>query len=288
LHGRASVYESPSAYGFVRRVENTLLSADNSWWTGCRPLHARMVAEVPRALYLNYLARKSYVAALAPSLFRPLDLPGDKETTLFTILLFSLERSRPLRAPQMLGAFFPRIMQSNWRFYGHLTEPNAESRPSVLFLRTVTNSLALSIFGRRLARCFPLRRARRMALSWEAPRLSAMIEPGAGSAPELIFQAEQIESSPISEGFRQQFSSYEDYAHWIIDQHLSLVIWPREYVVQDMHLDFAKAKITPLHCLKCRVAGLEDFVVQPSDCFLVEGLQVFLDHIFSRTNRTGF
>ena len=127
-----------------------------------------------------------------------------------------------------------------------------------------------------------------MALSWEAPRLSAMIEPGAGSAPELIFQGEQIESSPIGEGFRQQFSSYEDYAHWIIDQHLSLVIWPREYVVQDMHLDFTKAKITPLHCLKCRVAGLEDFVVQPSDCFLVEGLQVFLDHIFSRTNRTGF
>jgi hypothetical protein len=73
----------------------------------------RVVAEVPRALYLNYLARKSDVASLSPRLFRPLDLPGDDSVTLFTILLFTLERTRPLWAPRTFGALAPRILQSN-------------------------------------------------------------------------------------------------------------------------------------------------------------------------------
>jgi hypothetical protein len=67
-------------------------------------------------------------------------------------------------------------------------------------------------------------------------------------------------------------------------QHLSLVIWPHEYVVQDMHLDFQGAKITPLRCLSCRISELQDFIpdgTKPIDCFLVEGLKVFLDRIYA-------
>src|SRR5262249_7340840 len=158
-----------------------MLSADDSWWTGRDPLHTRVVAEVPRAVYLNFLAPKSYVAALAPHLFRPLDLPGDNTRTLFTILLFTMERARPLCAPPVVGALAPRIMQSNWRFYGHISEPEIESRPGVLFVRTVTSSLLLSVFGRRLARCFPLRRAERMELELQPQGVYAKIYPGHGS-----------------------------------------------------------------------------------------------------------
>jgi hypothetical protein len=168
---------------------------DDSWWTGRDPFHTRVVAEVPQALYLNYLAEKSYVAALAHGLFRPLDLPCDKDKTLFTILLFTLERARMLSAPRVFGALAPRIMQSNWRFYGHITEHGSESRQSVLFIRTITTSLVLSAFGRRLARCF-----------------YGCDRSGGGSSPELIFAVEQAESSQISAAFRQQFPSYEAYA----------------------------------------------------------------------------
>jgi hypothetical protein len=180
-------------------------------------LRTRVVAEVPRALYLNYLAKKSYVASLAPRLFRPLDLTGDNTSTLFTILLFTLERARPLWAPRTFGALAPRIMQSNWRFYGHITESGSDSRGGVFFVRTVTTSLILSAFGRRLARCFPLRRAHRMTLEWESGRLAAVIDPGRGSAPELVFDGEQTEVPRVSDIFCQQFPSYEDYVRWIID-----------------------------------------------------------------------
>jgi hypothetical protein len=276
-------YQSPSRSRVVKRLENKLLAADDSWWTRRHPLYTRVVAKVPLALYLNFLANKSYVASLSPCLFRPLDLPGNPNATLFTLLLFSLERARPLWAPRALGALAPRFMQSNWRFYGHITGPGRDSRQGVLFVRTVTTSLILSVFGRRLARCFPLLRAYRMRLECASRRLTGRIDPSGGCGPELVFEGEQTEWPPISIAFSPQFSAYADYARWIIDQHLSLVIWPREYVVQDMHLDFQEAKIIPLRCLNCRIAGLEDFIPHdrtfPMDCFAVEGLKVFLDKI---------
>jgi len=280
----SETYKSPSRCGLIRCLEDTLIAADESWWTGRQPLHCRLVAEVPCALYLNFLVQKSYVARLAPPVFRPLDLPGNKDMTLFTILLFTLERARPLWAPRIFDTLAKRFMQSNWRFYGHIGELGSESREGVLFIRTVTTSLLLSAFGRRLARCFPLHRAQRMTLQWRARQSTATIEPGVGSAPGLMFEGEQAGSEQVRDVFCDQFASYQGYAHWIIDQHLSLVTWPREYVVQDMHLDFQAARISPLRCLRCCVSGLEDLVPdqgKPFDCFLVEGLTVFLDNIYA-------
>ncbi len=82
-------YQSPSESRILIRLENALLAADDSWWTGRHPLYTHITAEVPCALYLNYLANRSYAASLSPSRFRPLDLPGDHNTTLFTVLLFT-------------------------------------------------------------------------------------------------------------------------------------------------------------------------------------------------------
>jgi hypothetical protein len=52
-----------------------------------------------------------------------------------------------------------------------------------------------------------------------------------------------------------------------------------------MHLDFQEAKIIPLRCLRCRLAGLKDYIPDgttlPMDCFAVEGLKVFLDKIWA-------
>jgi hypothetical protein len=278
-----NIYTSPSRYCLVTHLENKLLGADDSWWAGRYPLHSRVCAAVPRALYLNYLVNKTAASSFTCDLFRPLDLPGDNSATLFTILLFILERARPVWAPQMFGALAPRIMQSNWRLYGDITEPGSDSRRGVLFVRTVTTSLMLSVFGRRLARCLPLRRARLMTLDWTAGHLTGVIDPGHGTAPELTFVGDKTDSPQVDDVFSQQFCSYNDYARWIIDQHLSLTIWPREHVVHDMHLDFQEAKITSLRCLRCRIPELEGFVqdhTMPIDCFVVEGLTVFLDKIY--------
>ncbi|MBV9610585.1 MAG: DUF2071 domain-containing protein [Acidobacteria bacterium] len=250
-------------------------------------MFARIAADVPKALYLNYLAPKSYAAALAPGLFEPLALTGNNDATLFTVLLFRLEGARPLWAPRSLS-LAPQIMQSNWRFYGHISEPAAEPKPCVYFVRTVTTSLALALFGRRLARCFPLRRAQRMRLEWSGNEVVGSIDPGRGSAPALYYAGQRAEAPQPPSIFTRQFSSYEEYAHWIVDQHLSVVLWPREYVVQDMHLDFRAARIIPLTCRKNSVTGV-DFIIKSEliDSFAVEGLKVFLDNLYRAYSSTA-
>jgi hypothetical protein len=275
-------YKSPSRSRLVAGVENGLLAPDDSWWTGRNPLRTRVVADVPLALYLNYIVRKSWVAEFSP-LFLPLEIPGDENATLFTILIFALEHARPVWAPRISGALAPHIMQSNWRFYGEIRDSVSRSRRGVLFVRTVTTSLLLSIFGRRLARCFPLRRARSMSLECTTKGATAAVEPGAGSTPQLFFDGERIESADVPHDVRHRFATYDEYARWIVDQHLSIVIWPREHVVQDMHLDFQDSKITPVRCSGCRVSD-QQFVQEggkPLDRFTVENLKVFLDNVYA-------
>jgi Uncharacterized conserved protein (COG2071) len=282
MQGRQCLYASPSRSRVISSLENRFLAADISWWTGHDPIFVRTVADVPEALYLNYVAPKSYAAALAPELFTPISLPGTDDATLFTILIFRLERARPRWFPRTLAAFVPRIMQSNWRFYGHITGATAEPRPCVFFIRTVTTSLALAAFGRRLARCFPLRRARHMHLDWSGDEIAVSIDAGPGSAPALYYAGQRAVEPRVSEPFRQQFGSYGEYARWIIDQHVSVVLWPRECVVQDMHLDFRAAQIIPLTCREHSITGL-DFMadrIELIDSFAVEGLKVFLDNIY--------
>src|ERR1051325_4101705 len=165
------LYASPSSSRLARALERHWVGSDDSSWTGRPPIFLRTAADVPRALYLNYQPPSGCAAKLAPALFKPLRFSAGQDTTLFTILCFELERARPEWAPASLAAFVPRIMQSNWRFYGQLTEASAEPRPWVFFVRTVTTSLGLALFGRRLARCFPLHRARRMHLDWRGENI---------------------------------------------------------------------------------------------------------------------
>jgi len=80
------MYRSPSISRIARNLENRLLASDDSCCNGRTPFYVRMVAEVPRALYLNFLIDKAHVSSFSPTLFKPLDFPAYPNATLFTIL----------------------------------------------------------------------------------------------------------------------------------------------------------------------------------------------------------
>jgi len=122
-----------------------------------------------------------------------------------------------------------------------------------------------------------------MRLESSGDEVVARIEPGAGSAPALHYVGRRTKQAEVHDIFKQQFCSFDDYARWIIDQHLSLVRWPREYVVQDMHLDFRAARIVPLTCTAAEADFISD-QFELLDSFTVEGLKVFLDNIYARQN----
>jgi hypothetical protein len=293
--GTGSVrYRSPSQSRVLRWGEERLLAAEDSWWTGVRPCAPRITADVPRALYVTFIADRTIAARIAPGLFEPLMLPdpSGRARTLFTILLFALERARPAWAPAVCGIVTPTVLHANWRLYGDLigqagTGAAADARPGVLFVRSVSRSTLMACFGRRLARCFPFHRAAEVRLAVTDDRVSAVLRAGRGSAPEFRFEGTRaaLPASARDLASRLGFHAYHDYARWLIDQHLSLAIWPREAIVQDMHLDFRQTAITPLRSTACHVSGLADLgdlledATRPADCFVVEGLRVFLDRV---------
>jgi len=198
-----------------------------------RPIYIRMRARVPGVLYVNFLADRSYADRLAPESFRPTPWPADQHKTLFTILMFRLRSGRPTRAPAALGRFTPSLWQSNWRFYGTLTSLPEGQQPGVLFWRTVTDSRFLTMFGLRLARCFPVQRAQRMELRCHGREVFASISAGSGAAPSLSFQGELTDDEEVPLPLQASFTRFVDYATWVADQHLSATVWPHDVVVQD-------------------------------------------------------
>jgi hypothetical protein len=254
------------------------------------PLYARMRAHVPRVLYLNFVAKRAFVDQLASDCFQPVPLTADPATTLFTVLLFELEHARPRWAPRVLGKLSPTIRQSNWRFYGTLTSLPEGDRPGVFFWRTVTDSRALNWFGLNLARCFPLRRAERMSIRRSDAAVEARIEPGRGQAPALAFRGRITPDSGVPPPFRGLFTSFLDYARWIVDQHLSLTAWPHEAVIQSMHLEMSAARFVAVETEAIAIPVLEEFVkapVTPLSCFWAEGLEVYLDSIRALPRRSS-
>lgn len=245
-------------------------------------MYVRMRARVPGVLYLNFVADHGYAERLARDSFRPSPLATGERKTLFTILLFQLRGGHPVWAPAWLGRFAPNLWQSNWRFYGTLTSLPEGERPGVLFWRTVTDSAWLTLFGFRIARCFPVRRARHMQVRREGQEVSAVVDPGSGSAPRLSFRGQLTTDEEVPAPFRASFSRFHDYARWIADQHLSLTVWERDVVVQDMHLTLDAARFINVEPHAVSIPALQDFVEDPGrplSCFWGENLEVWLDSI---------
>jgi len=184
----------------------------------------------------------------------------------------------------------PTIRQSNWRFYGTLTSLPEGDRPGVLFWRTVTDSRALTWFGLNLARCFPLRRAERMSIRRSDAIVEARIEPGRRQAPALDSRGRITPESDVPLPFRGLFTSFLDYARWVVDQHLSLTAWPHEVVIQSMHLEMSAARFAAVETQSIAIPVLEEFVeapVTPLSCFWAEGLEVYLDSIRALPRRSS-
>jgi len=89
--------------------------------------------------------------------------------------------------------------------------------------------------------------------------------------------------------FRTSFGRFADYARWIANQHLSLAVWDREVVVQDMHLTLGAARFVNVEPHEVSIPALRDFVEDPARpvaCSWGENLEVWLDSIRALPRRS--
>jgi hypothetical protein len=83
---------------------------------------------------------------------------------------------------------------------------------------------------------------------------------GTGAELQLSFQGALTESDEVPTPFRASFRRFADYTRWIVDQHLSLTVWDREVVVQDMHLNLDAARFMTVEPHAVSIPALRDFV----------------------------
>ncbi len=121
-----------------------------------------------------------------------------------------------------------------------------------------------------------------MTLTREGEIITAEAESGEGSAPGLFFRGRLSEQKDVPEPLRGQFSTFGDYTRWIMDQHLSVTVWGREAVVQEMHLTLEGARVRAVEPLEVEAPTLGELVESPARPlagFLGENLEVWLDSI---------
>lgn len=239
-------------------------------------LYTPLVARAPRVLYLNYLVRRPFAAALAPDCFRPLEVESEPGQTLFSVLIFELAGVRPAWAPRWCSRLAPRVIQSNWRFYGTVTNLPGGERLGVLFWRTLSDSRLVAFFGRPVSWALPVERVSRMHLRRSGDEVSAAIE-GA-----MEFHGRLAPEPGVPGPLRARFGNFSEFARSVMDQRLAVTVWEREVVAQDLRLAAESARLLPLEPLRVQLAGVEKFVEnpeQPLACFLVEDLDVQLTSI---------
>ena len=160
----------------------------------------------------------------------------------------------------------------------------------MLFWRTVTDSLFLTVFGLRFARCFPVLRAQRMEVRCHGHEVHASISPGSGAAPSLLFRGELTDDDDgVPPPLQASFTRFVDYATWVADQHLSVTVWPGDVVVQDMHLTLKATRFVNVEPRAVSIPALRDFVEEPErplSCFWAENLEVWLDSIRALPRRS--
>ncbi len=236
------------------------------------PLFLPLVARARRTLYVNYLARRDFAGALAPDCFRPMQRETDPTRTLFSILVFELEGARPVWAPRWCSRLAPRVIQSNWRFYGSVTALPEGERAGVLFWRRLTDSQIVAFVG-RFSRALPAGRVTTMHLRRTDDEVTAAIER------TMEFDGRVAPEADVPEPFRARFGSFGEFARSVMDQRLAVTVWEREVAAQELRLGVESARVLPLEPLRVQLAGVEKFVENPERplaCFLVEDLDVQL------------
>ena len=243
------------------------------------------VARATRALYLNFLGRHDFAAALAPDCFQPLALESDPSKTLFSILVFELAGARPAWAPAWCSRLAPCFIQSNWRFYGTVSGLPEGERPGVLFWRTLTDSRLLALYGRRIVRSLPAHYVGRMKLARQGDQVSA------SAPPHFEFLGRLAKGAELPAALHGRYADFAAFARGVMEQRLAVTVGQREVVAQDLRLGVESARVLPLEPLWVEVAGVEEFVenpARPEACFLVEDLEVELNsvRVIPRANRT--
>ena len=242
-HGRQAPWRHPRGgfwgglFNLVARSQ--VVHAMGEWL----PL-PRIVSEISDCVYINYLVEAQRLEPWVPCGLELQRLGPDGRYAMFSLLVFRHGHV----GPAWLGPLrwlFPSPLQTNWRLYVRDTHSGAEG---VYFVTMAADNTWYALAARVFTSGVPMHVLRAAELVRRSKTWRIRLDPGGGTAPDLLAELEPAGDVLPTAAWRECFESYRAMLAWCVPQQraFSSQPWNRRMVRQEVRLDIPLADCRPL------------------------------------------
>lgn len=242
-HGREAPWRHPrrGCFGGVFSLlgQSHLVHALGEWL----PL-PKVVSEITDCIYLNYLVEAERLESWVPCGLELQRLGPDGRYAMFSLLVFRHGNVGPACLGP-LRRLCPSPIQTNWRLYVRDTHSGAEG---VYFVTMAANNTAYALGARICTSAVPMHVLRAAELVQRSKTWRIRLDPGAGTAPDLLADLEPAGDVLPTAAWRECFESYHAMLGWCVPQQRALASqpWYRRIVRQELRLDIPLSDCRPL------------------------------------------
>ncbi len=242
-HGREAPWRHPRG-GFVGGVYNLLGQSHLAHALGEWLPLPRVVSEITDCVYLNYLVEAQRLEPWVPCGLELQRLGPDGRYAMFSLLVFRHGNVGPAWLGPM-RRLCPSPIQTNWRLYVRDTHSGAEG---VYFVTMAADSTAYALGARLCTSAVPMHVLHAAELVRRSKTWRIRLDPGGGTAPDLLAELEPAEDVLLTAAWRECFESYRAMLGWCVPQQraLSSQPWYRRIVRQEVRLDIPLSDCRPL------------------------------------------
>jgi hypothetical protein len=200
-----------------------------------------LVSDIRDVVYLNWLVPTERVAKWLPEPLRADTLDG---LTAVSILTYTHGDFGPAFLGPLRRAL-PSPAQSNWRLY--LEPPAGGPRDAIYFFKTVLSSPPHVLLSRVLADGLPAQLAERFEHRRDGARVSTVLEPGGGGAPDLRAAVIEHDARTLPQVFAERFGGWEEAVRYLVEQNRAVCVTPTLGCVLESRIDIpiAVADVVP-------------------------------------------
>ncbi|WP_342117856.1 DUF2071 domain-containing protein [Pseudoduganella sp. OTU4001] len=194
-------------------------------------------SDVRDVVYLTWMVDAATAQAMVPP---GLKLWQRNGLTPFSILTYRHGGFGPTLAGPA-RKLLPSPLQSNWRLY--LEEPG-----KVYFVRNVMDSALHALGTRMFSDILPTHLPARFSHEHDGARYTTIIEPGAGSAPQLAAEASVTTERTLPPALAQAFDSWDEAVAFLACQHEAMIKIPAlgRMAVSEISLPIPLDEVLPL------------------------------------------
>jgi hypothetical protein len=203
-----------------------------------------MASDIVDVVYINYLVPASRLEPLVPPGLDLQRLGPDGAYALFTALTYRHGGFGP-RLLGPLRRMLPSPLQSNWRI--HVVDPSSGLR-GVYFVTTAIDNTLYALGARTLSDGMPMHLVKGRVAWREDGGIDLLLDPGAGSGPDLDARLHPISEPELSPPWSLCFTGWRDFLAYTVPQDRMLTShgWQDYYSRLEIRLDIPLEICEPL------------------------------------------